>query len=145
MGRINPYLQIARFDHWFKNVFIIPGAIIALYFDRQFFTPDTFIRLLGILLATGFIASSNYVINGVLDAEHDKKHPVKRHRPVPSGVIYIPLAYGGVDHFSHYWLGDGLFFRTPYIYCGSFFMDNGMRLQYPTHPEQGKTVSGCSV
>ena len=93
MGRINPYLQIARFDHWFKNVFIIPGAIIALYFDRQFFTPDTFIRLLGILLATGFIASSNYVINEVLDAEHDKKHPVKRHRPVPSGVIYIPLAY----------------------------------------------------
>ena len=40
--------------------------------------------LLG-LLAIGLIASSNYVLNEVLDARQDAVHPEKRHRPVPSG------------------------------------------------------------
>jgi 4-hydroxybenzoate polyprenyltransferase len=39
------------------------------------------------------VASSNYVINEVLDAPSDRSHPVKRHRPVPSGRVSVPLAY----------------------------------------------------
>jgi 4-hydroxybenzoate polyprenyltransferase len=45
------------------------------------------------LLAAGFIASSNYVINEILDASRDAMHPVKRHRPVPSGQINLTVAY----------------------------------------------------
>src|SRR4029079_14980866 len=39
------------------------------------------------------VASSNYVINEVLDAPSDLSHPVKRNRPVPSGRVSVPLAY----------------------------------------------------
>ena len=28
------YVEIARIDHWFKNVFVIPGVIFALLADR---------------------------------------------------------------------------------------------------------------
>ena len=30
LRRIVPYIKIARIDHWFKNVFVLPGTIIAL-------------------------------------------------------------------------------------------------------------------
>jgi 4-hydroxybenzoate polyprenyltransferase len=87
------HLQIARFDHWVKNVFVLPGVAVALSTGR--------VRggwaLLGSvvlgLLATGLVASSNYVINEVLDAPFDATHPIKRHRPVPSGKVSVPLAY----------------------------------------------------
>jgi 4-hydroxybenzoate polyprenyltransferase len=44
-------------------------------------------------LAVGLIASSNYVINEVLDAPHDRTHPTKCLRPVPAGQVSIPWAY----------------------------------------------------
>ena len=27
---VRPYVQIARVDHWFKNVFMLPGAVLAV-------------------------------------------------------------------------------------------------------------------
>jgi 4-hydroxybenzoate polyprenyltransferase len=39
------------------------------------------------------VASSNYVINEILDAPMDRHHPVKRHRPIPSGRVALPWAY----------------------------------------------------
>jgi len=44
------------------------------------------------LLATCLIASSNYVLNEILDAETDRFHPSKKDRPVASGKVRIPLA-----------------------------------------------------
>jgi 4-hydroxybenzoate polyprenyltransferase len=46
------------------------------------------------LMATCLVASSNYVLNEVLDAPSDLQHPVKRNRPIPSGAIRLPIAYG---------------------------------------------------
>jgi 4-hydroxybenzoate polyprenyltransferase len=39
------------------------------------------------------VASSNYVVNEVLDAPSDLSHPIKFARPVPSGRVNVPLAY----------------------------------------------------
>lgn len=89
-----PYIKIARFDHWFKNVFVLPGIVVAIYSQPALFNPDLVVNLLLALLSVGFIASSNYVINEVLDAPYDALHPVKKNRPVPSGQINKSLAYG---------------------------------------------------
>jgi 4-hydroxybenzoate polyprenyltransferase len=48
--------------------------------------------LLG-MLAIGLVASSNYVINEVLDARYDRENPAKRGRPVAAGQVHVPLAY----------------------------------------------------
>jgi decaprenyl-phosphate phosphoribosyltransferase len=45
------------------------------------------------MLACTLIACSNYVINEVLDAPQDRFHPTKKNRPVPMGLVNIPLAY----------------------------------------------------
>ncbi len=88
-----PYIKIARFDHWFKNVFMIPGIIVALYVQPDLLTLSVLPKIILALLATGFVASSNYVINEVLDAPFDALHPVKKNRPIPCGLVNIRAAY----------------------------------------------------
>lgn len=90
---ILPYLKIARFDHWFKNVFVLPGVIVAIFIDGSLLTPSLFVDVIVALLATGFIASSNYIVNEILDAPKDALHPVKKNRPVPSGQVNIKVGY----------------------------------------------------
>jgi decaprenyl-phosphate phosphoribosyltransferase len=90
--RVSAYLSIARFDHWVKNVFVFPGVILALTVYRPPLQ-ETILHVVIGMLAVGFVASSNYVINEIMDAPFDSFHPVKRLRPVPAGRIYIPLAY----------------------------------------------------
>jgi decaprenyl-phosphate phosphoribosyltransferase len=89
---MSPYIQIARVSHWLKNVFIIPGIMFALLAD-----PSVLDARLPLLLAIGTAAaclgaSSNYVINEVLDARGDRRHPEKRMRPVASGQVNIAVA-----------------------------------------------------
>lgn len=45
------------------------------------------------VLSICLVASSNYVINEILDAPSDRAHPTKFMRPVPSGKVNIPIAY----------------------------------------------------
>ena len=80
------YIKIARFDHWFKNIFVIPGFIFALALipEQNIFNLYLWLQLIIGLIAVGFVASANYTINEYLDAEFDKYHPVKKNRP---GVI----------------------------------------------------------
>ena len=88
-----PYIQIARFDHWVKNVFVLPGVVVALAFEPAPLTPALLSRLFLGLIAFGFVASSNYVLNEVLDSPFDALHPIKRMRPVPSGRVKRAYAY----------------------------------------------------
>lgn len=90
--RLWPYVQIARLEHWFKNVFMLLGVVLALFYVPTLATLGMLWHLILGLAATCLIASSNYVINELLDASHDRFHPVKKHRPVPSGKVRRPLA-----------------------------------------------------
>jgi decaprenyl-phosphate phosphoribosyltransferase len=87
------YLAIARPDHWFKNVFMLAGIVLAYFYHFTDIAAVSFLTLLAALVATCLAASSNYVINEVLDAPSDLKHPVKRTRPVPSGRVSVRWAY----------------------------------------------------
>ncbi len=93
MMRLAPYIQIARLDHWIKNVFVIPGVVLALFFYPDRMDAGMVWPILLGLFATCLIASSNYVINEILDAERDRHHPVKKHRPIPSGKVHYGIAY----------------------------------------------------
>src|SRR5580698_9887476 len=87
------HVAIARIDHWFKNVFVIPGIIAAIGVDPTHLAPDLVRRCVLGLISICLVASSNYVVNEVLDAPSDRAHPVKSRRPVPAGLVNVPLAY----------------------------------------------------
>jgi len=105
---IRPYIAIARFDHWFKNVFMVPGMVVAIYAQPELMEVSLWPRLVLALLATGFVASSNYVINELLDAPFDALHPVKRHRPIPSGRVNKRLAVAQWLLFAGIGLGSSI-------------------------------------
>lgn len=90
---IKPYLAIARPDHWFKNVFMLPGIVFALYDSPHLLSINLVIPFILGTFATCLIASSNYTLNEILDAPMDALHPVKKFRPVPSGEINIKIGY----------------------------------------------------
>ncbi len=87
------HLAILRADHWVKNVFVIPGLVAAVGSDPQHIAPGMWTRVAIGCVSVCLVASSNYVLNEVLDAPSDRSHPVKRNRPVPSGKVSVPLAY----------------------------------------------------
>ena len=87
------HLRIARVDHWVKNVFVLPGIAVALAIDPGRMRLLNPLHLVAGLLAVGLVASSNYVLNEVLDAPFDRLHPLKRDRPVPAGEVSIPWAW----------------------------------------------------
>lgn len=90
---LRPYIRIARPDHWFKNIFMLPGIIFAFYDLPQLISWDVLPSVLIGTLATCLAASSNYTINEILDAPKDRLHPVKKYRPIPTGLIDIRKAY----------------------------------------------------
>jgi decaprenyl-phosphate phosphoribosyltransferase len=87
------HLAIARVDHWFKNVFILPGIIVALGTDPRADRSTLWPRIVIGLLSICLIASSNYTLNELIDAPFDRHHPAKRTRPVPAGLVSIPWAW----------------------------------------------------
>ncbi len=88
-----PYVQIARVDHWFKNAFMLLGVVLAVFYEPSLLTWSSLVPLSIAVLATCLVASSNYVLNELLDGPRDRLHPEKRHRPVPSGRIRPAIAY----------------------------------------------------
>jgi 4-hydroxybenzoate polyprenyltransferase len=91
--RLRAHVEICRVDHWFKNVFVLPGVVVAISIVGRVDGGDLAWRLVAGLLAVCLVASSNYVLNELQDAPYDLHHPTKRHRPVPSGLVIVPLAY----------------------------------------------------
>jgi decaprenyl-phosphate phosphoribosyltransferase len=87
------HLAIMRFDHWFKQVFVLPGIAVALSDAAGDVPGGLGARLVVGFLSVSLVCSSNYVINEVLDAPSDLSHPTKSARPVPSGLVNVPLAY----------------------------------------------------
>src|SRR6266705_203643 len=74
---LKAYVSIARFDHWIKNVFVLPGVLVALTVSKHINWQLTWQHFVIGMLAVGFVTSANYVINEVMDAPFDRHHPTK--------------------------------------------------------------------
>src|SRR5881396_2337833 len=91
--RLVAHLRICRVDHWFKNIFVLPGMVVAVSIVPRVDASDVAWHLAIGLLAVCLVASSNYVLNELQDAPYDVHHPRKRDRLVPSGLVNVRLAY----------------------------------------------------
>lgn len=106
------YIRIARIDHWVKNVFVLPGFLVALSIDSGRFRLLSPLHVLLGFLAICLVSSSNYVLNEILDAPFDRFHPSKSVRPVPSGEVQIAIAY--VEWIGLMLAGIGLGFLNSF-------------------------------
>ncbi len=86
MDAVRDHIQIARPDHWVKNIFMIPGAALAYVLARHANAEPVVDLPLG-LASCCLMASANYTINEYLDAPFDRFHPLKRNRPGARGRL----------------------------------------------------------
>ncbi len=82
------YLKMMRMKHYLKNALIfVPLAFSGYLFDKARLSST----LIGVI-AFCLIASVVYIFNDIMDVEKDRKHPVKRMRPIACGEISIKNA-----------------------------------------------------
>ncbi len=79
----SPIASAIRVRHWPKNILIFFPAIAG----HVALSDIVVVQLLLGFVAMSLVASIVYVINDLIDLEHDRSHPVKRFRPIASGEL----------------------------------------------------------
>ena len=92
-ARIAAHVRIMRLDHSVKQVFILPGIVLAMALTGERLSLRVAATILIGLIAATLIASSNYVINEMLDAPFDRLHPTKKDRPAACGLVHFGWGY----------------------------------------------------
>jgi 4-hydroxybenzoate polyprenyltransferase len=78
-----------RPQEWIKNVLVFAGLVFAKKFNQPAQVVDATLTF----VAFCAISSAGYLFNDLRDIEHDRRHPDKRHRPLPAGEISPATAW----------------------------------------------------
>ncbi len=76
-------IRSMRPRQWPKNAFVF----VALLFDRKFFDPASVWPTVVAFVLLCLMSGAVYLMNDLADIESDRRHPTKRHRPLPSGRL----------------------------------------------------------
>jgi 4-hydroxybenzoate polyprenyltransferase len=76
-------LAALRPRQWSKNLLLYAGIIFAAELDD----PLRWAQATAAFAAYCLASSAAYILNDVRDAERDRLHPLKRHRPIASGAV----------------------------------------------------------
>lgn len=82
--------RVLRPEQWLKNLLLLAAPFAA----EALVDVGHVARLAVGIVAFSLAASSGYILNDCVDAERDRLHPNKRHRPVASGALPKPVALG---------------------------------------------------
>ncbi|KKR49366.1 hypothetical protein A3A55_02080 [Candidatus Roizmanbacteria bacterium RIFCSPLOWO2_01_FULL_40_14] len=83
MKKVTAIIHLVRVNQWIKN-FSLFAAII---FSGELFTPNRFIETTAGFLVFCALSSASYVFNDLVDAHLDRRHPLKKKRPLASGIV----------------------------------------------------------
>lgn len=86
---IRHIFALLRPHQWLKNAFVFTP----LFFGRHTTDWCYVWPCIQAVVAFCLVASGIYCFNDIQDADADRRHPVKRERPVASGAISQPVAY----------------------------------------------------
>jgi 4-hydroxybenzoate polyprenyltransferase len=90
LWRVGGLVRTMRPHQWVKNVFVLAPLVFA----KEIFVTELLVRAIGAFGVFCLLASAVYTMNDLTDRESDRSHPIKRHRPIPSGRV--PLAWARV-------------------------------------------------
>ena len=87
-SKIIIYARALRVNQWIKNLIIFA----AILFSGKLFIPELLSNAIYAFFIFCLLSSASYVLNDIVDYQYDRKHPVKKRRPIASGQISIPQA-----------------------------------------------------
>ena len=119
------YIQLLRPLQWLKNAFVFAPIFFSNHLLEMNYLMPTFIVFASFCL----ISSSIYCFNDLKDAEADRQHPKKCHRPIASGKVstkggYAMMAICLLGAFVLLPLAKSI--NTPYLYIiiGGYWLMN---------------------
>ena len=83
-------LRALRPKQWAKNVLVLAAPAAAGVLSHG----DVVGKVALAFLSFCLVASATYLMNDVRDIESDRRHPIKRARPIASGAVSVPVALG---------------------------------------------------
>src|SRR5918995_2002096 len=77
-----------RPGQWTKNLFVFAAVVFAQRLNDR----NAVIKAVIAFVVFCALSAAVYLINDVLDRDHDQHHPLKSHRPIASGALSPRLA-----------------------------------------------------
>lgn len=112
------YLKLLRVNQWIKNLVIFTAII----FSGNLFDWTLFFNTVVGFFIFCLLSSTSYVINDIIDYPYDKKHPIKKNRPLAAGLITIPEATFIAFILTLTALISALFFSLSFFFLSLFFL-----------------------
>ncbi len=76
-------IRTARPHQLVKNVFVLAPVVFA----KEIFVTELLLRAGGAFAVFSLVTGAVYTMNDLVDADADREHPVKRFRPIASGLV----------------------------------------------------------
>ncbi len=81
-------MKAARPRQWVKNVLVLAAPAAGGVLDD----PDVLLSTALTFVAFCLVSSATYMLNDLGDLESDRRHPTKRDRPIPAGIVSVRAA-----------------------------------------------------
>jgi len=107
-----------RPHQWTKNLVVF----VPLALSKHLFEPDPFLRTLLAFALFCALSGSVYLVNDVADLERDRQHPLKRQRPVASGILGVRAALAVAGALAGSSLALSLFLGAPFAACAVAYL-----------------------
>jgi decaprenyl-phosphate phosphoribosyltransferase len=104
-------VMTSRPRQWPKNLLVFAAPLAGASLGRN----GGFGYALVAMLAFGCASAAVYFVNDVADAERDRRHPVKRNRPVASGALPAQHAVVLAVIAAMFAVGAGVVIREPLL------------------------------
>lgn len=89
---IRPLVKSLRPTQWAKNLFVLAPAV----FSSLLLHPEILVRAALALAAFCCASSAVYLVNDLRDREEDRRHPLKKLRPLAAGTLNVSTAVAAV-------------------------------------------------
>ena len=81
-------IETFRPKQWIKNLFVFTGVL----FSQNIFNFPLLSKAISAFVVFCLLSGSTYLFNDLTDLINDRKHPVKRNRPLASGRLNVAFA-----------------------------------------------------
>ena len=123
MFLLSALVRSLRPAQWAKNLFVLAPLV----FGRELASPQALLQ--GVLAFAAFCAASSlvYLVNDVRDREEDRRHPLKRYRPIASGALPVSVALAAAAGLAALAVGLGAFLGPAFLgWMAAYVALNGL-------------------
>lgn len=108
---LRPLFKSLRPVQWVKNVFVLAPIVFA----ERLADPELLVSAILAFATFCLAASCIYLINDLGDREDDRRHPLKKHRPIAAGDLSVSAGWAAAATLAALTLGASLYLGIEFL------------------------------